>query len=295
MLISVVIPSYNHKQYVLRAIESVLEQTWKDVEIIVIDDGSTDGSVEAIQEFLDVRGGFRFVARENRGLVNTLNEGLSLAHGELFCELASDDYFPVDSLEKRTRFLVEHPECVAVFGDGVVIRDERPTGERVVNAKRQVAFSSKDPIPQMLQGALPVFSTGLIWTKVLREAGGFDQNNFRYYEDLDTPVRLIMSGRLGYLDEVVICRRLHGSNVSSSTAHIRTEKVFFYSKLLSDPAFELYYPMLRNRLRRSYLALGRHLDKNRGGTQMEREVFRRGWPLAWQDPRLFWYLLRWGR
>ena len=78
MLVSIVIPSYNHRQYVVQAIESVLDQDWPEIDLIVIDDGSKDGSSEVIQELLDRRGGFRFVARENRGLIKTLNQGLAI-------------------------------------------------------------------------------------------------------------------------------------------------------------------------------------------------------------------------
>jgi alpha-1,3-rhamnosyltransferase len=295
MLVSVVIPSYNHRQYVVQAIESVLDQNWPQIDLIVIDDGSRDGSPEAIQKLLDARGGFRFVARENRGLLKTLNEGLSLAQGELFCELASDDYFPPDSLEKRVRFLLEHPECIAVFGDGFRVVNDVVAGTSLLDERRRQVLSAPDPIPGMLEGELPVFSTGLVRHNALIAMGGFDDQTFRYYEDLDTPILLAMQGRLGFIDTQVICRRQHETNVSSSTSHVRVEKVLCYRKLLDVPRLAPYRSLLKRRLRRSLLALGRHLNSAHGGSEKECGALRLGWPFVWQDFRLLWYLIKWGR
>jgi len=82
MLISVIIPSFNHKRYVIQSITSVLDQTWRDLDLIVIDDGSTDGSADLIEQIKRGGGGFRFVRRENRGLIKTLNQGLQMAKGK---------------------------------------------------------------------------------------------------------------------------------------------------------------------------------------------------------------------
>jgi alpha-1,3-rhamnosyltransferase len=295
MLVSVVIPSYNHKDYVLQAIESALSQSWQKIDLIVIDDGSRDGSPEVIRKYYEARGDFRFIARENRGLLKTLNEGLGLARGELFCELASDDYLPVDSVEQRVTYLQEHPECVAVFGDGYRVENEVLTDQRFVDERRRRLFSSKDPVPEMLGGALPVFSTGLIRRQALLAIGGFDDRTFHYYEDLDTPILLSLEGRLGFVDAPLICRRQHETNVSSSPSHIRVEKVLYYQKLLSEPRMGAYRNLLKRQMRRSLLALGRHLSKVGKGTPREREVLCQGWAYAFRDPRLCWYLMRWGK
>lgn len=295
MLVSVVIPSYNHCNYVIQAIESVFDQTWPQVDLIVIDDGSRDDSPEEIQKLLDRRGGFRFVARENRGLLKTLNEGLALARGEFLCELASDDDLPPDSLEKRARFLLEHPECVAVFGDGFIVRGDVPTNETFLGERRRRALAKDDPIPDMLNGGSPVFSTGLVRTDVLRRAGGFDDGTFRYYEDLDTPIRLALAGKIGFIDEAVICRRQHETNVSSTTPHIRLEKALCYAKLLKDSRMAPYRSLLARCFRRSLLALGRHLETDGGKLLNGSPIFHDGLPHLWRDPRLLKYLLKWGR
>lgn len=288
--VSVIIPSYNHHRYVLQAIESVLAQTWPQVDLIVIDDGSSDGSGELIRKFWEDRGGFTFIRRENRGLIETLNEGLALARGEYVCELASDDYLPVDSLEKRASFLNGHPDCVAVFADGFMVREERETPERFLDERRKRLFDQEDPIPDLLRGVLPVFATGLFVTAVLRSIGGFDSETFRYYEDLETPVRLCQKGKVASLDVPVFFRRIHETNTSQITHHIRAEKVRCYEKFEKDPSLLPYRGIVRYRLRRHYLSLGRYLRQEQG-TEREKALFRNAWPFVWRDPRLLWYLL----
>jgi alpha-1,3-rhamnosyltransferase len=292
MLVSVVIPSYNHRRYVAQAIESVLAQSWPEVDLIVIDDGSTDGSPELIRSLLAERGGFRFVVRENRGLLATLNEGLALARGELFCELASDDYLPPDSIGTRARFLLTHPECVAVFADGCLVEDDAVVAESLVGDKRRSMFAAADPVPAMLAGALPIFSTGLVRCGALRAMGGFDDRTFRFYEDLDTPILLSQEGRLGFVDQPVIFRRQHETNVSSVTPHIRVEKVRCYHKLLQEPRLSPYRQLLILQFRRSLLALARHLQHADTLSVPEMQVLSWGWLHAWRDPRLFWLLLK---
>lgn len=293
MSVSVVIPSYNHRDYVIQAIESVLAQEGVvDLDLIVIDDGSKDGSSEIIREFHRKRGGFRLIARENQGLIRTLNEGLRLARGEYFCELASDDYFPHESLRLRSDYLRSHPECVAVFADGVMVHGTSRTSERLLDPKRRRMLVEDDPIPAMLNGHLPVFSAGLFRTEALRLAGGFDEETFRFYEDLDTPIRLARLGRFGFIDAPLICRRHHDSNVSTTTQHIRIEKVLCYRKLLDDLSFVSYRPIIKRRLVREYIKLGRYLNKKRNCTQADKNVFRSGLRLAGFNPKFLWHFVR---
>lgn len=291
MLVSVVIPSYNHHEYVLQAIASVLDQDWPDIDLIVIDDGSTDGSAELIQELYEKRGGFRFVKRENQGLIKTLNQGLSLARGDYFCELASDDFFPADSIRKRVMAMQQKPGCAVVFADGVLIAGEVTTGQTLVRDKHRNMFAAEDPIPHMLQGALPVFSTGLFLTDALRNIGGFDDSSYQYYEDLEIPLRLCAMSKIDFLDDTVIYRRDHDTNVSKTTHHIRTEKIKCLLKLHNDSQFFPYRTLVSTQLRREYLKLGRCLLNVSRGSPEDHDIFQDGWRYAWKDPRFFFYLL----
>lgn len=104
-LVSVIIPSYNHSDYICEAIDSVLSQTYQNIELIVIDDGSTDGSVSML-EVLSIEKGFKFLSQANSGVCKTLNRGIrEVSSGEYICILASDDSFSLDKVEKQLMVL----------------------------------------------------------------------------------------------------------------------------------------------------------------------------------------------
>ncbi len=114
-LISIVIPSYNHERFVGTAIRSVLDQSCRDFEIVITDDGSRDKTVAAIQSFSDPRISLNVFA-ENRGASLAANDAIQRSRGQYICYLASDDVFLPGKLEKQVAFLAAHPSIAAVFG-----------------------------------------------------------------------------------------------------------------------------------------------------------------------------------
>lgn len=119
-LISVLLASYNHERFVGEAIRSALEQTLADLELIIIDDASTDGSVAVIEQFSDPR--IRFVRHErNRGIGVTKNEAFTMARGTYVAILNSDDAWLPDKLHKQVQVFADRPELGAVFTGAQVI------------------------------------------------------------------------------------------------------------------------------------------------------------------------------
>jgi len=113
--VSVVIKSYNHAPYIAQTIQSVLDQSFQDFEIVVTDDGSTDATPDVIRSFRDRRIHFeRF--EHNRGISTAMNATVARARGELIAILNSDDYALPGRLETQVAFLREHPNVAAVFG-----------------------------------------------------------------------------------------------------------------------------------------------------------------------------------
>src|SRR5215218_1807285 len=111
-LVSVVIPCYNQAHFLGEAIESVLAQSYKDFEIVVVDDGSPDNTSEVASRYEEVR----LVRQENRGLAGARNRGLEKAEGEYVVFLDSDDRLMPEALEVGVRELDAHPECAFVAG-----------------------------------------------------------------------------------------------------------------------------------------------------------------------------------
>lgn len=120
-LVSVIIPSYNHADFVRESILSVLSQDYQNIELIVIDDGSKDDSISVIMA-LKEHYNFELVTRENRGLSFTLNEGINLSSGRYICFLASDDYYLSSRVSSAVSVLEESDETVfAVYCDGYIV------------------------------------------------------------------------------------------------------------------------------------------------------------------------------
>ena len=124
--VSVVITCYNYAEYVGEAIESVLAQTYKNIDLIIIDDGSTDNSLEVIKNY-EHNKNVKIVSRDNKGIVYTRNEALGMAKGEFMCFLDADDYFNHDYIENMVTVAQKHDADVAypnwrIFGDSEYTR-----------------------------------------------------------------------------------------------------------------------------------------------------------------------------
>ena len=117
--VSVVIPTYNRAGYVSEAVKSVLNQTFHDFEVIVVDDGSTDNTPDVIDSFKDTR--IRYLYQENRGVSAAMNTGILASTAEYIAILDSDDVLVEEALQKSVAFLDEHPEVGYCFGQSYSI------------------------------------------------------------------------------------------------------------------------------------------------------------------------------
>ena len=293
MKVSVIIPSYSHAPYIGQAIRSVLEQDWPDMDLIVIDDGSRDNSPQIIKDLLEGMQGCRYVLRENRGVIKTLNQGLEMVEGECVCFLSSDDYLRPGSLRVRAEHLEMNADCVAVYADGKVVQDSGETGKTLMSERMKNLFLAEDPIYEILKNKihLPIL-TLMVRTPVLRSMSGFDCR-YSVCEDMDIHTQLFLSGRVGYVDQFVHCYRRHKTNVSIVMRdRLCVDRVLCYLKYRDEfPQLAPYKGLIRYRLIRAYLALGRYLSRDKRSSELERSVFQTGWSYAWRDCRLLWHFI----
>ena len=117
MLVSILIPCYNAERWIRQAIESALAQTWREKEVIVVDDGSTDGSLEGIESFGDC---IHWETGPNRGGNVARNRLLDLASADWLQYLDADDYLLPDKIAKQMEFIAAHPEKGIVFGPATI-------------------------------------------------------------------------------------------------------------------------------------------------------------------------------
>ncbi len=168
MKVSVVIPLYNARDVIRQTVESVLAQTWKDVEIIVIDDGSTDGSGKVVQEFGNR---VRLIQQENAGVAAARNRGIQASTGEAIALLDHDDLWHPTKLEKQVRLLEQRPEVGMVITDVAHIdREGRPMG--IVGR----GYNPSETFARLfVRSYLPTPSAALIRKSVFESVGGFDE------------------------------------------------------------------------------------------------------------------------
>jgi alpha-1,3-rhamnosyltransferase len=207
--VSVLVPCYNHCQYVEQAILSIVRQTYQDFELIVIDDGSSDASPEILKRLSDEYG-VTLIVQENQGLVRTLNRLISLASGEYITLCASDDFWPEVRLEEQVAALDSEPEVALVHGipaivdgEGSVVRDERFQEHQMLDGKsafRDLAWRKK-----RFQT-----TTIMIRASVYSELGGYDEDIA--VEDIDYMFRVARKYPIKAVGKVWNYYRKHGEN-----------------------------------------------------------------------------------
>ncbi|BCN32545.1 glycosyltransferase family 2 protein [Anaeromicropila herbilytica] len=109
-LVSVIMPAFNTEKYIREAIESILNQTYKNLEFIIIDDGSTDNTLKIIMEYAKKDNRILVISRKNMGLTSSLNDGIKLAHGEYIARMDSDDISATDRFEKQVSYMNQNPD-----------------------------------------------------------------------------------------------------------------------------------------------------------------------------------------
>ena len=208
--VSVLMSVYKGAKYLREAIDSILNQTFKNFEFLIIDDGSTDNSADIIRSYTDPR--IRLIQNEeNIGLSRSLNKGLKLAKGQYIARMDADDISLPNRLERQTKFLQSHPEHVAV---GCWILWVDWDGDPI---RQEYQVPSHEEIERIFlrgRGGLPHAAT-IFRTEFALSIGGY-RSEYEYAEDVDFFLRLGEHGRLANLQEVLYKVRGHLNSVCVS-------------------------------------------------------------------------------
>lgn len=233
-LVTVIIPSYNHARYIESCIHSVLNQTYPAIELIVLDDGSSDGS-PAIIERLAAQHSFYFEAQTNMGLARTLNKGIALSHGKYICTLGSDDIFMLDKIKKQMLFMEAHPEIAVCGGNQIVIDSDG----LIVNQRQKFeCFRTMDFDDLFLQRqpGIPA-SSAMIRRDVIEREGAYDPAI--PLEDMYLWYKLTARGhRIAGLNDVLIYYRKHATNTYRNLRHMCDSMLKTYAAYDQHPAYE---------------------------------------------------------
>jgi glycosyltransferase involved in cell wall biosynthesis len=201
-LVSIVTPSYNQARFLEATIQSVLGQTYPNIEYIVIDGGSTDGSVDVIRRYADRLAAW--VSEKDAGQTDAVNKGFARAHGDILAWLNSDDVYRPDAVAEAVAFLETHPQVGMVYGDADFI-DEH--GEAIGRFP-----AAQTDLRRLQRGYVHIPQQAAFWRADLwRKVGPLDPA-FYFAMDYDLWVRLARVSQIRYHPRVWAGFRLHGAS-----------------------------------------------------------------------------------
>lgn len=203
-LVSIITPSYNQAQFLKETIQSVLAQDYANIEYIIIDGGSTDGSLEIIKRYSEQIA--FWVSEPDQGQTDAINKGFAKAHGEILAWINSDDTYQPHAVSEAVEYMLNHPEIGMVYGDA-----------NLINAEGK--FIGKFPARQtnyrkLRQGYVHIpQQASFFQAKIWQQVGPLDPS-FYFAMDYDLWVRIARIAPIQYYPHLWANFRLHGAGKS---------------------------------------------------------------------------------
>ncbi|MGQ0634359.1 MAG: glycosyltransferase [Planctomycetaceae bacterium] len=241
--VSVVIPTYNYGRFVRGAVESVLAQTFRDFEVIVVDDGSRDDTRERLAPLSDE---IRYVYQENSGLSAARNRGIAEARGEFVALLDSDDEWHPRFLECVMREFAREPAFQMLAGGSF------RASERAWRDFDDRAISAADVPLASLLTYHPICPSAVVMRHDALDAAGPFDTSLRSVEDRDMWIRIALAGRVGCLNTPLVWIRDHAGSMSSAA---NAERMEMFDRLVLRRAFDREELKRQGKLRRQVLSI----------------------------------------
>jgi glycosyltransferase involved in cell wall biosynthesis len=283
-LVSVVMPVFNAEPYLAQAVDSILAQTLGDFELLIFDDGSTDGSRDMLRAYADRDDRVRLFFEEHAGYCVWLNKGLELAAAPFLARMDADDVSMPRRFQQQVAYMNAHPDCVAL---GCEVEFMDPDGDLIGLGERwrPLTHDQIDAAHLSGRGCMLLHPTVMFGTDALRAVGGY-RTQFEPAEDHEVMLRLAERGRLANLPDPLFRYRLHPNMIShvqrqtQVRLHVTALEETYRRRGLDMPAdFRMKMPerlsLTRMRLLWTRLALeaGQH-----------RTAVKHGWPAARRRP-----------
>jgi glycosyltransferase involved in cell wall biosynthesis len=207
--ISVVMSVYNGAKFLGQAVDSILNQSYRDFEFLIIDDGSEDRSSEILEGFRQKDSRIRILRQENRGLIESLNRGCELARGLYIARMDADDVAGKKRLELQVAFLMEHPQ-IGLLGGAV----------NIIDVEGRILRSTSNPcsdaeIREALPNDCPFWHPTVMMRKDIFEAAGGYRKVVVHAEDYDLWLRISEVCEMANLRDVLVSYRLHSNQVTT--------------------------------------------------------------------------------
>ncbi len=234
-LVSVVIPTYNRSLFISDAIESVLNQTYEQIEIIVVDDGSTDKTREIVERY---GSSVKYIFQKNSGPGSARNKGIRMSSGEYIAFLDSDDLWERGKVEEQVEFFKRNKAYALCCTDAVEV--EMHSGKILNNSiADNMVIKNGLVFDHLLKYQFINSSTVMIKKQVLSKTGMFSET-LRAFEDRYLYFNLARKHKIYFLNKKLVKTRIHNHNITGDQMIMYENFLKLYSELLSDESLTLY-------------------------------------------------------
>jgi alpha-1,3-rhamnosyltransferase len=253
-LVTVIVPCFNHEKYIQLCIESIINQTYPEIELLVIDDGSSDACPSILQK-LAKQHNFDLVLQKNKGLSTTLNEAIARAKGKYICPIGSDDIMMLDKTEKQVGLMEAEPDIAVCGGNSLFI-----DSDNVISNKKQKFPASREVTFDNLfrfTGAGIVTPTAMLRKSVVIDEGCYDPSI--PIEDLYMWLKLSHRGhRMVRINDVLIYYRKHANNTYKNVERMIKSILIILQPYENEEGFE---QVKQHYLRSAFLSAAKQKQK----------------------------------
>lgn len=249
--VSVIVPTYNRAHLLPECLDSILSQSFRDFEIVVIDDGSTDNTKALVNSYIArFEGKIRYFYQRNMGAAAARNRGIKVAAGELIAFCDSDDAWLPGKLERQVAALTANPACAMVVGECVVMGREAEGGFMVARA----TFEGRSFLEALFETQFVNVGATLFRASCLRKIGGFDKT-VEPAEDYDLALRLAARFQAMVSPQPALLYRRHGGNMTSAPAACLSRYRVLQGFLKRHPG-SIPVALVRKRMREVCIGIG---------------------------------------
>lgn len=227
-LVSVLLPSYNHANYIEEAIISIANQTYKNIELIIIDDGSTDGSDEIIKK-LQEKHTFNYEHQINCGLIKTLDKLIKKANGKYISLFSSDDLYTLNKIEKLVNFLEQNTNYAMVYSK-IALIDAHSHVYKTVEEPYKAGKIFED----LLSGNFFINGLGVLIKKEIYEKYTRIES---YIDDLQLWLQIAKHHEIGFVNDVLAFYRIHHNHLSSNLFKMQKAEYEIISQYSDEPIY----------------------------------------------------------
>jgi len=236
-LVTICIPTYNRAEMVQKTIQSVLDQTYKNLEIIILDDCSTDDTGEVFKKYLDPR--LIYIKnKQNLGQFGNVNKGIDLSNGKYIHILHSDDRIEKDFTEKCISFMEKHPNVAMTCSSARVIRGTIIEPHQYFN--KNVIFQAPDGLRQFLSNGL-IFTPSVIVKKEVYEVVGKFSQEFPFAGDFNQWLKITKKFNVAYIHDAWLEYNIHENTISNEYLQTKCGGYIDLVKIFTDFIKELTF------------------------------------------------------